>query len=201
MTSVAPDRRDPEAELLIAQLRTRCEALDKRRGEYERELASLRAEHKSLLRRLVGGLLDVDDTLAESVRWALRQGPRQPAVTLEKVVEQVSAAHRLLRLRLEAADVRPMNLTHQIAVPGVAKVVETRPTSRHPVDTVLEERMAGFYLGRQVLRKADVVIAVDGPDFVEPEEPDEDSRRSAPAARRRQPRRLPRHRRRSRRRD
>ncbi|MFF9487293.1 nucleotide exchange factor GrpE [Streptomyces sp. NPDC014676] len=203
MTVPSSARPDSDTERLIAQLRTRCEALERRRARDEDELARQRAESEASLHRLLTGLLDVDDVLAESVRWSVRQDPNRAAVTVERLIEQVSAAHRLLRLRLLKADVRPMDLTHRQAVPDVARVVDTRPTSRCPADTVLEERVAGFYLGQRVLRTAEVVVAVPGPDPGAPEEPVElakEPKRSGPATSRRQPRRLPRHRRRSRRR-
>ncbi|MEF9902814.1 nucleotide exchange factor GrpE [Streptomyces sp. P9-A2] len=200
MTAPSSARPDSDTERLIAQLRTRCEALERRRARYEDELAHRKAESESSLHRLLIGLLEVDDTLAESVRWSVRQDPRHAVAAMERLSEQVSAAHRLLRLRLLEADVRPMDLTHRRAVPEVARVVDTRPTSRQPADTVLEERVAGFYRGQQVLRTAEVVVAVDGPDPEAPEEPAREPKRSGPAAPRRQPRWLPRHKRRSRRR-
>ncbi|MFF9202262.1 nucleotide exchange factor GrpE [Streptomyces sp. NPDC014986] len=200
MTAPSSARPESDTERLIAQLRTRCDALERRRARDEDELARQEAESEASLHRLLTGLLDVDDALAESVRWSVRQDPSHAAATMERLIEQVSAAHRLLRLRLLKADVRPMDLTHRQAVPDVARVVDTRPTSRCPADTVLEERVAGFYLGQRVLRTAEVVVAVPGPDPEAPEDPAEEPKRSGPAASRRQPRRLPRHRRRSRRR-
>ncbi|MBT3163791.1 nucleotide exchange factor GrpE [Streptomyces sp. Vc74B-19] len=199
MTVPSSARPDADTERLIAQLRTRCEALERRRAWDADELARQRAESEASLRRLLTGLLDVDDALAESVRWSAGQDSNRAAATMERLIEQVCAAHRLLRRRLLEADVRPMDLTHRHAVPDVARVVDTRPTSRCPADTVMEERVAGFYLGQQVLRTAEVVVAVPGP---EPDAPEEAAgeKRSGPAAPRRQPRRLPRHRRRSRRR-
>ncbi|MFF9570127.1 nucleotide exchange factor GrpE [Streptomyces sp. NPDC014685] len=200
MTVPFSARPDSDTDRRIAQLRTRCEALERRRARDEDELARQRAESEASLHRLLTGLLDVDDALAESVRWSVHQGPNHTAATMERLIEQVSAAHRLLRLRLLKADVRPMDLTHRQAVPDVARVVGTRPTSRCSADTVLEERVAGFYMGQRVLRTAEVVVAVPGPDPEEPEEPAEEPKRPGPATSRRQPRRLPRHRRRSRRR-
>ncbi|MEU3094396.1 nucleotide exchange factor GrpE [Streptomyces sp. NPDC006967] len=200
MTVPSSARPDADTERLIAQLRTRCEALERRRARDADELTRQRAESEASLHRLLAGLLDVDDALAESVRWSARQDPNRAAATMERLIEQVSAVHRLLRRRLLEADVRPMDLTHRHAVPDVARVVDTRPTSRCPADTVLEERVAGFYLGQQVLRTAEVVVAVPGPDPEVSEEAAGEPKRSGPAAPRRQPRRLPRHRRRSRRR-
>ena len=210
MTSPSAPPPDLDAERLIAQLRKRCEALERRRTHYEDELARKASESEAFLRRLLTGLLDVDDVLAESLRWSSRQNSgelRQEASALVSLTEQVSAAHRLLRRQLLAADVRPMDLVHQRAEPGVARVVGTRPTSRHPADLVLEERVPGFYLGQQVLRTSEVVIAVPGADTDLDNDPEE-SRKPAeaikqlgrPAAARKQPRRLPRHRRRTRRR-
>ncbi|MET9686888.1 nucleotide exchange factor GrpE [Streptomyces sp. NPDC006514] len=200
MTAPSSARPDGDSEPLIAQLRTRCEALERRRARDADELARQRAESEAFLHRLLAGLLDVDDALAESVRWSARQDRSHAAATVESMIEQVSAAHRLLRLRLMGADVRPMDLTHRHAVPDVARVVDTRPTARHPADTVLEERVAGFYLKQQVLRTAEVVVAVPGLDPETPEEPAGEPKRSGQATARSQPRRLPRHKRRNRRR-
>ncbi len=155
-------------------------------------------------------LLDVDDALAESLRWSARRHstvPHHAAAPLVSLTEQVSAAHRLLRRQLLTADVRPMDLVYQRAEPGIARVVGAQPTSRHPADLVLEERVPGFYLGQQVLRTAEVVVAVPGSDrdigpgpepSQEPVREPEQPGRSTTA--RRQPRRLPRHKRRTRRR-
>ena len=200
MTAPSSARPEPDTERLIAQLRTRCEALERRRARDADELARQRAGAEVSFHRLLTGLLDVDDALAESIRWSARQNRSHAAATVESLIEQISAAHRLLRLQLLEYDVRPMDLTHRHAVPDVARVVDTRPTTRHPADTVLEERVAGFYLGQQVLRTAEVVTAVPGPDPEAPEKPAREPKRSGPATARWQPRRLPRHKRRSHRR-
>lgn len=198
MTAPSSARPESDTERLIAQLRTRCEALERRRARDADQLARQRAESEASLHHLLAGLLDIDDALAESVRWSARQDRSHAAATVQSLIEQVSAAHRLLRLRLLEADVRPMDLTHRHAVPDVARVVGTRPTTRHAADTVLEERVAGFYLGQRVLRTAGVVVAVPGPDAEAPGDPAGEPKRSGPATARRQPRRLPRHKRRSR---
>lgn len=210
MTAPSSAQPDSDSERLIAQLRRRCEALERRRAQYEDELARKDAEWETSLRRLLTGLLDVDDALAESLRWSARRHStvsHHAAAPLVSLTEQVSAAHRLLRRQLLTADVRPMDLVHQRAEPGIARVVGARPTSRHPADLVLEERVPGFYLGQQVLRTAEVVVAVPGSDrdigpgpepSQEPVREPEQPGRSTTA--RRQPRRLPRHKRRTRRR-
>ncbi|WP_326812010.1 nucleotide exchange factor GrpE [Streptomyces scopuliridis] len=206
MTAPSSAQFDSDTERLIAQLRKRCEALERRRTEYEDELARRDAQSEASLRRLLTGLLDVDDALAESLRWSANQDPTVPdraASALASLTEQVSAAHKLLRHRLLAADVRAMDLVHQRAEPAIARVVGARPTSRYPADLVLEERLPGFYLGQQVLRTAEVVVAVSDFDpgldpSREPAREPKQPRQSTTA--RRQPRRLPRHKRRTRRR-
>jgi molecular chaperone GrpE len=209
-SSAQPDS-DSDSERLIAQLRRRCEALERRRAQYEDELARKDAEWETSLRRLLTGLLDVDDALAESLRWSANRHSsvrhHAAADLVVSLMEQVSAAHRLLRRQLLTADVRPMDLVHQRAEPGIARVVGARSTSRHPADLVLEERVPGFYLGQQVLRTAEVVVAVPGsdPDIGPGPEPSQEPVRELEqpgrsTTARRQPRRLPRHKRRTRRR-
>ncbi|MFE9433051.1 nucleotide exchange factor GrpE [Streptomyces sp. NPDC006640] len=216
MTTPSSARPDSDTERLIAQLSKRCEALDRRRTRLEDELARKDAESDAPLRRLLTDLLDIDDALAESLRWSARQDstvPDRAAATLRSLMEQVSAAHKLMRRRLLAADVRPMDLIHQRAEPEIARIVGARPTSRCPADLVLEERVPGFYRGQQVLRTAEVIVAVPGtdpdatpdsdaaPDLEPSREPAREPKQPRQTTTsRRQPRRLPRHKRRTRRR-
>lgn len=180
--SVPPAALTSDQERHIAQLSRRVQALEARR-----------AETIVAFRHLLEGLLEVDDVLSDAVhRSSQAQGGRAGAAP-EGITEQIGAAHRLLRRHLLTANVAPMDLEGSKAVPSMSRVVATEPRTSIPADTVLEERVAGFYLGNEVLRAADVVVAVPGPD----PEPDPEHAAAAPH-RRSQPRRLSRHQRRSR---
>ncbi|MCX5206600.1 nucleotide exchange factor GrpE [Streptomyces sp. NBC_00237] len=181
-----------EQDRRIKQLTFRAQALEKKKVAAERTLRSL-----------LEGLLEVDDILGDAVRRAAWDGTRPPQAVPELFEEQIGAAHRVLRQHLLAAGVEPMDLVGSKAVPSISRVVAKEPRASVPADTVLEERVTGFYADHEVLREALVVVAVPGED-PEPEpapvpQPLPESP-ADPAPARRQPRRLSRHKRRPRRR-
>ncbi|MGW7412009.1 nucleotide exchange factor GrpE [Streptomyces sp. NPDC054863] len=185
-----PSEGSSEQARRIKQLTFRAQALENRKAATERTLRSL-----------LEGLLTVDDILTDAVQRAAGTGTEPARVVPALFEEQIGAAHRVLRQQLLAAGVEPMDLVGSKAVPSISRVVAKEPRASVPADTVLEERVTGFYADREVLREAVVVIAVPGAD------PDPDPAptppapaAAAPASARRQPRRLPRHKRRTRRR-
>ncbi|MFJ4879510.1 nucleotide exchange factor GrpE [Streptomyces sp. NPDC088745] len=200
----SPARARPtEQDRRVQQLTFRAQALEKKRAAVERTL-----------RDLLEGLLEVDDILADAVRRTTADeangadGTGRPGATQAGpglLEEQLGAAHRVLRRRLLAAGVEPMDLVGSRAVPSISRVVAREPRASVPADTVLEERVTGFYADREVLREALVVVAVPGRD-PEPEpdpeptaEPDAAPPTATPVRPRRQPRRPSRRNRRKRR--
>ncbi|CAM5453106.1 hypothetical protein GCM10010329_33910 [Streptomyces spiroverticillatus] len=181
-----PAASSPEQDRRIKQLTFRAQALEKKRLAAERTLRSL-----------LEGLLEVDDILADAVRRTEADGPNPTQPVPELLEEQIGAAHRVLRQHLLAAGVEPMDLVGGKAVPSISHVVAREPRSSVPADTVLEERVTGFYADHEVLREALVVVAVPGPD-PEPD-PAPEPPTKAPVPPRRQLRRLTRSRRRNRR--
>ncbi|MFI0975587.1 nucleotide exchange factor GrpE [Streptomyces sp. NPDC021093] len=177
----------------IKQLTFRAQALENRKAATERTLRSL-----------LEGLLTVDDILTDAVQRAAGNGTEPPRAVPALFEEQIGAAHRVLRQQLLAAGVEPMDLVGSKAVPSISRVVAKEPRASVPADTVLEERVTGFYADREVLREAVVVVAVPGPDPDPDPDPVPDPAPAPPAPsaaapERNQPRRLPRHKRRTRR--
>ncbi|SEL57919.1 co-chaperone GrpE [Streptacidiphilus jiangxiensis] len=156
-------------------LRRRCAALETR-------LQRQQSEQARRARGLLLGLLDVDDALLRTRAWldrAATPGAPQPDRTaLRQLCDQLESIDELLRLRLRDADVRPLELLGSGAGAEVADVVAVRPTSDAAPGTVLEERRSGFLLGPDMLRRAEVVIAV--PPEPDPE-PDPVRSQAAPA--------------------
>ncbi|MEU8892308.1 nucleotide exchange factor GrpE [Streptomyces sp. NPDC048442] len=190
-TAEQSSKQSTEQERRIKQLTFRAQALENRKAATERTLRSL-----------LEGLLTVDDILTDAVQRAAGNGTEPTRVVPALFEEQIGAAHRVLRQQLLAAGVEPMDLVGSKAVPSISRVVAEEPRASVPADTVLEERVTGFYADREVLREAVVVVAVPGPDPAPAPSAAPPTLPVPPAAapERRQPRRLPRHKRRSRRR-
>ncbi|WP_331452425.1 nucleotide exchange factor GrpE [Streptomyces sp. SS162] len=138
------------------RLRRRVEALSRKRDESE-----------ARVRALLRALLPLDDVLADARRRAgdLHEArtAREAASAVIALSEQIEAAQHMLRGELARHDVRPMDAVGAAADPAEMRVVGTEPHPARPDGTVLREKVTGFRLGPDILRQAEVVIAVPGP--------------------------------------
>ncbi|CAL9389651.1 Protein GrpE [Streptomyces sp. enrichment culture] len=151
----------------LDKLRRRVEALSRKRDEAE-----------ARLRALLSDLLPLDDLLADTRRRAgalhEARSARETASAAIALGEQIEAAHRMLRDEFARHDVRPMDVVGRAADTAEMRVVGKEPHPTRPDGTVLRERLTGFRLGSDILRHAQVVVAMPGPE-PEPMAPTEDT--------------------------
>ncbi|TQF04667.1 nucleotide exchange factor GrpE [Kitasatospora acidiphila] len=141
-------------------LKRRCAALATR-------MERLKDEHRDEKSRLLFSLISVDDALLRTRAWLARVDPEAsglpPGEVVRQLLDQVGSVGELLQLRLREFDVRPLRLLDGHPDTEVADVVELWPTREAEPGTVLEERRRGFLLGAEILRRAEVVVAVEPP--------------------------------------
>ncbi|MFG2824122.1 nucleotide exchange factor GrpE [Kitasatospora sp. NPDC048365] len=141
------------------------EFLERRCAALEARLRRVQDEQREREKALLLGLLDVDDALVRMGEWLGRVGEAGSGMSerelLLGLIEQVAFVDELLRARLGTVDVRPLRLLGSAADAEVADVVEVLPTGEVPAGTVVAERRGGFLLGGEILRRAELVVAVD----------------------------------------
>lgn len=102
-------------------------------------------------------LLDVADALDRVVGPA-RTAPGSAAADYS-LVASIEATSRLLKSRLAAVGVVPMELVGKTANPATADIVETEAHSDLPDEIVLRMITTGYWWGTAVLRRAAVAVA------------------------------------------
>ncbi|MFD6420449.1 nucleotide exchange factor GrpE [Streptomyces sp. NPDC060198] len=172
----------------LRKLRVRVAALSRKREETAARLTDLLA-----------ALLPLDDLLADTAHRSEqlgRPGAGRTGQIAAAVQQQTDAAHRMLRAELARHGVHPMDLVGKIPDPVETRATGVEPHPTAPEGTVLRETVTGFRHGTDLLRRADVVLAVAGPGPAEQEAPVRTSDDEATRERRNQPRRTSRARRR-----
>jgi molecular chaperone GrpE (heat shock protein) len=138
--------------------------LQRRSAALAARMERLQDEHRAEKARLLLGLIGVGDALARTQAWLARYDPAAtglpPGEVVRHLLSQVDSMDELLQLRLREFDVRPLRLLAGHPDAEVADVVELWPTWEAEPGTVLEERRRGFLLGTEILRRAEVVVAV-----------------------------------------
>jgi molecular chaperone GrpE (heat shock protein) len=123
------------------------------------ELAAARDGADEEQRRLLLGLLDVQDALDR-----MAAADADPA----RARRAVEATRRLLGRRLAAAGVVPLALRGKIADPSVADVDDYEPFPELPDETVIRELVVGYLWNGDVLRRARVTVAAADPTVPAP---------------------------------
>ncbi|WP_042396481.1 nucleotide exchange factor GrpE [Streptacidiphilus carbonis] len=113
---------------------------------------------ESAQRGLLLGLLEVDDVLyaVQEKQAQLPPGIPRP----DNLVEMAAAVQAVLRKKLAVAEVAPMRLMNYIAHPAVADIVGRVPSADKPDETVVSVVRNGFNWRGDVLRRAEVEVAV-----------------------------------------
>jgi hypothetical protein len=113
---------------------------------------------ESAQRGLLLGLLEVDDVLfaVQEKQAQLPPGIPRP----DNLVEMAAAVQGILRKKLAVAEVAPMRLMNYIAHPAVADIVGRVPSADKPDETVVSVVRNGFNWRGDVLRRAEVEVAV-----------------------------------------
>lgn len=113
---------------------------------------------ESAQRGLLLGLLEVDDVLfaVQEKQAQLPPGIPRP----DNLVEMAAAVQGILRKKLAVAEVSPMRLVNYIAHPAVADIVGRVPSTDKPDETVVAVVRNGFNWRGDVLRRAEVEVAV-----------------------------------------
>ncbi|MFC1404500.1 MULTISPECIES: nucleotide exchange factor GrpE [Streptacidiphilus] len=113
---------------------------------------------ESAQRGLLLGLLEVDDVLfaVQEKQAQLPPGIPRP----DNLVEMAAAVQGILRKKLAVAEVSPMRLLNYVAHPAVADIVGRVPSADKPDETVVAVVRNGFNWRGDVLRRAEVEVAV-----------------------------------------
>ena len=113
---------------------------------------------ESAQRGLLLGLLEVDDVLfaVQEKQAQLPPGIPRP----DNLVEMAAAVQGILRKKLAVAEVAPMRLVNYLAHPAVADIVGRVPSADRPDETVVSVVRNGFNWRGDVLRRAEVEVAV-----------------------------------------
>ena len=99
-------------------------------------------------------LLPVLDNLARAEEHRERGTPP------EQIVDGIAQTSKQLVAALAAEDVRPIEVVGKPFDPAVAEAIATQPAPPGVADgTVLAEAAKGYYIGDEVLRPAQVVVA------------------------------------------
>ena len=79
---------------------------------------------------------------------------------MEKIIDGVMQTSKQLLAALEAEKVRPIDVVGKPFDPSIAEAVATQPAADGVEDnTVVAEAAKGYYMGDDVLRPAQVVVA------------------------------------------
>ncbi len=166
--AAADGRADGESRAqssLSDQLEQARAQTEEQRGLYVRALADFdnyrkRAERdvRDLSERgrrdLLKRILPVLDNLARAEEY------RASGTSAEKIVDGVLQTSKQLLSALAAEKVRPIDVIGKPFDPAVAEAVATQPASDGVEDnTVVAEAAKGYYIGDEVLRPAQVVVA------------------------------------------
>ncbi|MFF2545054.1 nucleotide exchange factor GrpE [Kitasatospora sp. NPDC058063] len=146
---IPPGVEDVDLEQAFGRLLFRASLLGSKLTEQKQ---TARAEQRELL----GILVEVDDALA-----AL--GLDRELVALGRGAGLEATRRRLLG-QLAKAGVRPMRLEGMTADPDLTEIVGTEPHAGVAPETVVRTVVTGFFWGDEVLRRAQVVVAVPEPD-------------------------------------
>jgi molecular chaperone GrpE len=150
---------------LSDQLEQARAQVEEQRGLYMRALADFdnyrkRAERdvRDLSERgrrdLLKRILPVLDNLARAEEF------RAAGTPAEKIVDGVVQTSKQLLSALAAEKVRPIDVIGKPFDPAVAEAVATQPAADGIADnTVVAEAAKGYYIGDEVLRPAQVVVA------------------------------------------
>jgi molecular chaperone GrpE len=105
-------------------------------------------------RELLLRILPVLDNLLRAEEYRAKGTPP------EQIVDGVIQTAKQLRAALSAENVKPIDVVGKPFDPSVAEAVATQPAPGGVEDnTVIAEAAKGYYLGDQVLRPAQVVVA------------------------------------------
>ncbi|MFF2747706.1 nucleotide exchange factor GrpE [Kitasatospora sp. NPDC058048] len=146
---IPPGVEDVDLEQAFGRLLFRASLLGSKLTEQKQ---TARAEQRELL----GILVEVDDALA-----AL--GLDRELVALGRGAGLEATRRRLLG-QLAKAGVRPMRLEGMTADPDLTEIVGTEPHAGVAPETVVRTVVTGFFWGDEVLRRAQVVVAVPEPE-------------------------------------
>ena len=120
----------------------------RRRIEREREHFG-----KEVLRQFMLSLLDVVDDVERILNFVGNDS--------SPLVEGIRAVHRKLMQLLQKEGVRPIEAVGQPFDPALHEVVSTVPADGdHPTGTIVEEVRRGYVWNGDLLRSAQVVVAV-----------------------------------------
>jgi len=124
---------------------------DNYRKRVERDIKELSERgRRDLLKRI----LPVLDNLARAEEY------RKAGTPVEKIIDGVMQTSKQLLAALEAENVRPIDVVGKPFDPSVAEAVATQPAADGVEDnTVVAEAAKGYYMGDDVLRPAQVVVA------------------------------------------
>ena len=124
---------------------------DNYRKRAQRDISELSERgRRDLLRRI----LPVLDNIARAEEYRERGTPS------EQIIEGVIQTSKQLLAALGAEGVRPIDVVGKPFDPSVAEAVATQPASEGvPDNTVIAETAKGYYIGNDILRPAQVVVA------------------------------------------
>ncbi len=124
---------------------------DNYRKRVERDIQDLSERgRRDLLKRI----LPVLDNLARAEEY------RKAGAPVEKIIDGVMQTSKQLLAALEAEKVRPIEVVGKPFDPSIAEAVATQPAADGVEDnTVVAEAAKGYYMGDDVLRPAQVVVA------------------------------------------
>lgn len=124
---------------------------DNYRKRVERDIKDLSERGK---RDLLKRILPVLDNLARAEEFRERGTPP------EQILEGVLQTSKQLLAALDTEKVRPIEVVGKPFDPSVAEAVATQPANGDVADnTVIAEAGKGYYIGNDVLRPAQVVVA------------------------------------------
>lgn len=105
-------------------------------------------------RELLRRILPVLDNLARAEEYRERGTPP------EQIIDGVVQTSKQLLAALAAENVRPIDVIGKPFDPSVAEAIATQPADNGVADnTVVAEAAKGYYIGNDVLRPAQVVVA------------------------------------------
>ncbi len=124
---------------------------DNYRKRAERDIADLSQRGR---RELLKRILPVLDNLARAEEYRERGTPP------EQIIEGAIQTGKQLLAALAAENVRPIEVVGKPFDPAIAEAVATQPAGAGVADnTVIAEAAKGYYIGDEVLRPAQVVVA------------------------------------------
>ncbi|MBV8171406.1 MAG: nucleotide exchange factor GrpE [Candidatus Eremiobacteraeota bacterium] len=124
---------------------------DNYRKRAERDISDLSQRGR---REAIKRILPVLDNLARAEEYRERGTPP------EQIVDGLLQTSKQLLAALAAEDVRPIDVLGKPFDPAVAEAIATQPADDGVKDnTVVAEAAKGYYIGDEVLRPAQVVVA------------------------------------------